>query len=189
MSKLSVQTGLTHPQPSPLAGRAGERLTRPTAALFFLIVLLCLSAIAAKRPPVAASRLTIINKSGLPVAVQLKARSQSCLNNCDSLDGAFYYLSVPAGDREVPAVKTFDIQQDTYGMQLYYIESYDPVYGYDCGTPKANALIARRDIRLVVLPCGQTPPNVGEPGLRKFLPTPVQERYFFDKYWLTRLVY
>jgi hypothetical protein len=157
--------------------------------LLLWVGLLALAALAAKRPPIQTSPLTIINKSGKEVAVQLKARSQSCVNSCDTLEGAFYYLRVPKGDRDRPASKTFNIEQDTYSMQLFYLETYDPVYGYDCNTARPNALIARREVRLVVLPCGETPPNVGEPGMRKYLPNSVRNRAIFDKYWLDRLVY
>jgi hypothetical protein len=77
-------------------------------------------------------------------------------------------------------------------MQLFYIETYDPVYGFKCGTPKPNAMNAARNIRLTVLPCDfrMGPKQIGEPSMRKYLPFSVAEyAIIYQKYWLTRLVY
>ncbi len=152
-------------------------------------VLLAFLSIAAKKPPIEDIQLTIINKSGMKIAVQLQAESQECVNRIGSIEGNFYYLRVPAGDRGNPAVKVFDIEKDTYRMQLFYLETYDPVYGFECGSTQPNALIAGHNLRLVVLPCHEQPINVGEPGMRKYLPNAVESKAFWDKYWVTRLVY
>lgn len=143
----------------------------------------------AKKSPTETVRLNIINKSNFEIAIQLNAKSQECVNQCGSSEGNFYYLRVPTGDRQTPAAKTFEIEKNTYTMQLFYLETYDPVYGYQCGSAQPNALVAGRNLRLVVLPCGEQPGNVGEPGLRKYLPTTVKSKLFFDQYWLTRLIY
>ncbi len=159
--------------------------------ILIIITLLSLLLISADRPT-DTIRLTIINKSGMDIAVQLRSRTIEAINSKDVLRGEFYYLPVAEGSREAPNVKVFDIQQDTYAMQLLYVETYDPVYGYECTTPAPNTLIARNNIRLVVLPCGfnPRPQAVGERTMRKYLPYPVKEyAKFFQKYWLTRLVY
>lgn len=159
--------------------------------ILILITLLSLLLISADRPK-DTIRLTIINKSGMDIAIQLRSRTFEAINSKDVFRGEFYYMPVAEGTREAPNVKAFDIQRDTYAMQLLYVETYDPVYGYKCTTPAPNSLIARNNIRLVVLPCGFTPQpmTVGERTMRKYLPFPVKElAKFYQKYWLTRLIY
>lgn len=159
--------------------------------ILILISLLALLLIGADRP-VDTIQFTVINKSGMDIAIRLKAQDMECANSKDIIRGEFYYLTILKGDREQPNVKIFDIQKDTYAMQLFYIETYDPVYGFKCGTPQPNALQAARNLRLTVLPCDFTPSpkQVGEPSMWKYLPFSVKEYGFiFQRYWLTRLVY
>ncbi len=156
-----------------------------------LISLITLLLIGADRP-MDTVRLTVINKSEMDIAIQLRSEDRECSNSKDIIKGEMYYLPVPAGDKMTPEVKVFDIQQDTYGMQLYYISTYDPVYGFKCETPLPNGLIARRNIRLTVLPCTYTlgPKQVGEPSMRKYLPFPNKiYGILFQRYWLNRLIY
>jgi hypothetical protein len=156
-----------------------------------MISLLTLLLISADRP-VDTIRFTVINKSGMDIAIQLRANDYENIFSKDILRGELYYLTILEGDREHPNFKIFDIQKDTYVMQVYYIETYDPVYGFKCATPAPNPMIAQRNIRLVVLPCDFTPgpKQVGEPSMRKYLPFSVaQYAILFEKYWLTRLVY
>jgi hypothetical protein len=160
-----------------------------TKRFLLVAVFLAFLSIAAKKPPDEDIQLTIINKSELEIAAQLQAESHECVNQRGSIEGNFYYLRVPAGDQENPAIKVFDIEKDTYRMQLFYLETYDPVYGFECGSTQPNALIAGHNLRLVVLPCNEQPGNVGEPGMRKYLPNPVSSKAFWDQYWLTRLIY
>jgi hypothetical protein len=159
--------------------------------ILIFISLLSILLIGADRP-IDTIRLTIVNKSGMDIAIRLRSQDTEAINSKDVLKGEFYYLPVSEGGREEPTIKVFDIQKDTYVMQLLYVETYDPVYGYECTTPAPNALIARNNIRLVVLPCGFTPQPfaVGERTMRKYLPFPVKAyAKLFQKYWLTRLVY
>ncbi len=156
-----------------------------------ILSLLTLLLIGADRP-VDTIRLTIINKSGMEIAIQLRSQDQECATSKDVIRGEFYYLSMLEGDQNVPAVKAFDIQKDIYGMQLFYLETYDPVYGFKCVTPTPNALIAQRNIRLVVLPCDFTmsPKQVGEPSMRKYIPYPNKiNAILYQKYWVTRLIH
>jgi hypothetical protein len=137
-------------------------------------------------------RLTVINKSKMDIAIQLKSKDVECANSPEIIRGDFYYLTVLEGDRNVPNTKAFDIQRNTYAMQMFYLETYDPVYGFKCKTPSPNALIAQRNIRLVVLPCDFTPgpKAVGEPSMRKYLPFSVKQyALLYQKYWLTRMIY
>jgi hypothetical protein len=150
-------------------------------AWLMLLVLLIISA----DEPVKLIKLTLINKAEIPVAVQLIGQSDN---------DYYYYLQVPEGDREDPQERTFTIASDYYNMQVYYVETYDPVYGFDCQPTMRNELRAVRNIRVVFLPCSLTGmrfgdpdktdlngdgypdfqlPNFGEPSMRKYLPYPV----------------
>ncbi len=163
----------------------------PMKKIYALISLLALILIGADRPT-DTIRLTIINKSGMDIAIQLRSRDYECANSKDIVKGDFYYLTVLGGDREEPTVKAFDIQKNDYGMQLFYIQTYDPVYGYKCRMPAPNALVAARNLRLTVLPCDFTPSpkQIGEPSMFKYLPFPVKQYgIIFQRYWLTRLVH
>jgi hypothetical protein len=161
---------------------------RETWFLIFL-VMASLLLMGAGRSPAATARLTIINKSGMEIAVQLNGQAHTCANQCDEIQGLSYYLLVSKGDKEKPAWRVIDIEKNTYQMRVFYMETYDPVYGFKCQDPGPNGLIAMHDQRLVVLSCDQAPPNIGEPGLRKYLPFPVGPLPFRDAYWYTRLVY
>lgn len=150
------------------------------------IAFLSLLALAGSKP-LDVIRFTVVNKSGMEIAIQLRGQDQVCMNCAETKTGQIYYLPVLEGDRDTPVEKTFVIERATYGMQLYYLETWDPVYGFKCGTPRPNALLARRNLRLTVLPCDFTPGNVGEPGMRKYLPYPIPQH--FRRYWITRVVY
>lgn len=143
--------------------------------------------------PVDLIRLTIINKAEMDIAVQLNAVPKVCCNMADVEQGQFYYLPVPEGTKEQPTVKVYTIERDTYLMRLYYLETYDPVYGFKCDPTLPNTMIAGRNLRVVVLPCGQIPRNpkaVGEGSMWKYLPYPIPSlSVFFSDYWKTRLIY
>lgn len=138
-------------------------------------------------------RLTVINKSEMEVAVQLSAIPQICVNKAEVVQGEFYYLRVPKGTKETPSSKEFTIRKDTYSMRVFYLETYDPVYGFKCNPTLPNMLQANRNLRVVVLPCGQVPRNpraVGEGSMWKYLPYPVPDlAEFFTDYWKSRLIY
>jgi hypothetical protein len=108
--------------------------------------------------------------------------------------GEFYYLPVEEGSKEKPTIKAFDIEKNTYTMNLYYISTYDPVYGFKCDPTAPNPLIAGRNLRVVVLPCNTLPKPrpgiVGEGSMWKYLPFPVEAyTIFLTDYWKTRLIY
>lgn len=142
--------------------------------------------------PVDPIRLTIINKSDMDIAVQLQGITKVCCNKSDTQKGEFYYLRVAAGSRALPTTKTFIIERDTYTMQMFFIQTWDPVYGFKCDSTVPNVLTAGRNLRLVVLPCGELPKPcaVGEPSMWKYIPYPVPElSRIFNPFWRSRLIY
>lgn len=154
--------------------------------------------------PVELIHFTIINKSESDIAIQLNAIPKVCCNVADTVKGEFYYLPVEEGSREAPTVKIYHIAKDSYLMRLFYLSTYDPVYGYKCDPTVPNRLSAGRNLRLVVLPCNQLPigtqtifgqkvPNgarVGEPSMWKYLPFPVPDlARVFNNYWKDRFIY
>ncbi len=141
-----------------------------------LIALLALVTVAADK--VRTFRLTVINKSEKPIAIRLFGTED---------EDHLYYLNIPEGSRDVPQVSEFDIASDFYNMQLYFIETWDPIYGFSCRQPLPNILVMARNVRIVVLPCNQTPGNPGEPSMRKYLPYPVFGK--LHRYWIYRYIY
>ena len=159
--------------------------------IFYLLPILTLLLIGMKQGR-ETIEFTIINKAGRDIAISLKGKDWPCVNQCDTSKGEIYYFAIPAGDNDHPSAKRFEIEKNTYGMQLYYIQTWDPVYGLKCPIPKANALMANRDLRLTVLPCDQTPNNkgIGEPTMWKYIPYGLSKpNPLLNKYWFTRLIY
>jgi hypothetical protein len=103
-------------------------------------------------------KFTIVNKSGLALEVSLTG----------ACDENVYYLRVPEGDRALPMVKDFTIVPDTYKVQPYYVQIWDPVYGYDCSDPSAKQIDISHNTRVVIAECDRTLPNSGEPSMVKF---------------------
>lgn len=115
-------------------------------------------------------RFTVINKSEVDIGIRLINREKE-LN---------YYLTVPEGDKEFPGEKEFTIEPAIYEMQVFYKETYDPVYGY----PKCQGLVmparlyALHNIKLTFDKCFMPPAGKGEPGNMKFwLWKPWRTRY------------
>jgi hypothetical protein len=161
--------------------------------ILYLLPLLTLLLIGAKKP-IDVIELTIINKAGRDIAISLKGKDWVCYNKCDTRKGEIYYLTVPAGINDTPSIKSFEIEKNTYGMQLYYIQTWDPVYGLKCPIPSPNSLAANRNLRVTVLPCDETPnacnKAAGEPTMWKYLPYPVAKlNPFLNPYWKSRLIY
>lgn len=174
--------------------------------LIWLLPLLALFIMGGSKP-LQLVRFTVINKSGSEIAIQLNAVPQVCCNKADTVEGEFYYLPIEKGTREVPVVKVFTINKDTYNMWLFYISTYDPVYGFKCNPTVPNRLTAARNLRLVVLPCDQLPTGpsvelpfgtittgkrVGEPSMWKYIPFPVPDLAqapFFNNFWKDRYIY
>jgi hypothetical protein len=103
--------------------------------------------------------LTVVNKSSSKLAVQLTGVSNTC---------CFYYLQVPKGTTERPAMQTFTIATGKYKIEGFYLQLWDPVYGYKCGDPGTTKMSAFRDMRLIFTRCNYKAPNMGEPSMMKF---------------------
>lgn len=145
--------------------------------LTFMIIIVALGTIGAKEPG-KLMRFTVINKFELPIGIQLISQNDSNI---------YYYLTIPAGSRADPTEKTFTLTRDEYAMQVYYIETYDPVYGYQCSRPLPARMNATRNIRLVFNDCNQQPPNPGEPSMLKFWPS--TGPLYWMRYWRCRYIY
>lgn len=114
------------------------------------ILLLALSALGAKN--FRTVRVTIVNKSGMPVEVSMTGRVQEMT----------YYVRLPEGDRTSPTEAVVDVVPDDYSFKIYYVELWDPVYGTECGEGSNAATVTHR-MRLNVLECTNKTPNNGEP--------------------------
>jgi hypothetical protein len=108
--------------------------------------------------PLRTVRITVINKSGMPVDVRLTGK------NLEKI----YYLRLPEGDRTAPVEVFADILPDQYAFEIFYIELWDPVYGSKC-TEGTNSADVTHSTRLTVLECSNKTPNNGEPpGILKY---------------------
>ena len=124
-----------------------------------LILLLALATlVSAGAAPARLARLTVVNKSGRAVEIRLTGVEL----------GASYYLHVPLGIRESPQEQVFTVVRDRYSSTLYYVELWDPVYGYSCAS-KSQTLDLVRNVKVIVLECDRRVPNRGEsPSLIKY---------------------
>jgi hypothetical protein len=131
-----------------------------TLIALVLISLLSVTLLTAFYPPYY-GELTIINKSGVKLGIQLVDPQD---------DENIYFLTIEKGDRLEPQEKTFEIRPATYGMVVYYMETWDPVYGYPkCGgLVLKSKLIASGKQKLVFTECTRLPRNNGEQKMRKF---------------------
>jgi hypothetical protein len=98
--------------------------------------------------PTTIVRLTIINKSGYDVYMKLEG---------SAVTQGFYYLTVPAGDRDVPTVKVFTIMTDLYSRTTWQCN----------GAKSTGTLIVDGNLRLTFTPCGEA--SCGFPGGYDFL--------------------
>ena len=115
-----------------------------------IILLLALTSLGANR--MRTVRVTVINKSGMPVDVRMTGKYQEKI----------YYLRLPEGDRSSPTEGVVDVIPDDYAFEIFYIELWDPVYGSECGEG-SNMADVTHSTRLTVLPCADSIPNNGEP--------------------------
>ncbi len=103
-----------------------------------LLVLLAIlaSTLLTAATPTTIVRLTIINKSGYDVYMKLEG---------SAVTKAFYYLTVPSGDRTSPTVKVFTIQSDLYKRTTWQCN----------GVKSSGTLLVTGNIRLDFTPCGE----------------------------------
>jgi hypothetical protein len=109
-------------------------------------------------------RLTIVNKSGVELFIHL----DNLATNYE--DDVTYSLTIPEGNHETPTVKEFTIYREVYDVQVYYVENWDPVYGYTiCANSTGKTqLNAKRQHRWVFTECSRESPRPGEPTMEKF---------------------
>jgi hypothetical protein len=102
----------------PLFGRKNQLMLKK------ILLLLSLFAFAASGATSYTNqrRLTVTNRSGMDIAVGLQGVQE----------GEFYYLQVPEGTSTFPTVRDFTLIRDVYAATIYFIEAYDPVYGFQC---------------------------------------------------------
>jgi len=86
--------------------------------------------------PTTIVRLTIINKSGYDVYMKLEG---------SAVTQAFYYLTVPSGDRDNPTVKVFTVMSDLYKRTTWQCN----------GAKSSGTLAVDGNIRLTFTPCGE----------------------------------
>lgn len=130
------------------------------ALVLVLLSVLSLSFLTAFEPAPRA-QITIVNKSGVKLGIQL-IDPQDKENQ--------YFLTIEKGDRAEPQEKTFEIKPAMYSMIVFYMETWDPVYGYPTcgGSVLRSRLWARGKQRIVFTRCGVPPVDPGEPKMMKF---------------------
>ncbi len=132
-----------------------------------ILAFLVLASISAGALPTRLVRLKIINKSGRGIELSLSGKNLEY----------FYYLRIPAGNRLMPAEQIFTIVPDTYASTLYYVELWDPVYGYQCSS-KSQTLDISRNVEVTVLECDRSPANAGEtPAIVKYGGRSIRRRH------------
>ncbi len=159
----------------------------PAVLIASILALMLVSA-----EPIELIRLTIINKSKMEIAIQLTGLTTPCVTKNDRSQPRFYYLPVPEGSKDLPNAKVYTIERNTYAMRVFYLETYDPVYGFKCFQPAVNMIKATRNMRVVIGECKALPINGGEPSMRKYLPYALKiskDLPFVKRYWLTRFIY
>jgi hypothetical protein len=104
-------------------------------SLLILIAILASSLLVAAIPTKMV-RLTIINKSGYDVYMKLEG---------SAVTEAYYYLTIPAGDRDAPTIKVFTIMEDVYTRTTWQCD----------GAKSTGNLVVDGNLRLTFVPCGQ----------------------------------
>jgi len=133
--------------------------------LLVLTVMLISAFLMASGPRLKIVTLTVINKSGNEILMKLEG---------SDLGKQFYYLTIPAGDKEWPTVKVFTVLEDVYQRTTWYGEG-DNV---GCtGLESSGVLVMDRANRLVFTYCYGPPMrddpvagraiNAGEPSMEK----------------------
>jgi hypothetical protein len=132
-----------------------------TKKLLLVLALLSLVLVGAYPQPAKLIRLTVVNRSGLPIEIGLTG---SLVNKYDQHNS--YYLRIQKNDPRGDLIREFTIIPDKYSMKFYYVELWDPVYGTHCSTA-SQSIEAYHNTRVVVPVCTIAPPNRGEPSMVK----------------------
>ena len=141
--------------------------------ILVLLIVVAMVLTMAIAPKLRLSRLTVINKSGGPIAIRLAPNT--------SESQATYFLNIRSGDKEFPETAVFTVQQNKYKLTTYFYKE-TIVDGYVVSKPictlwdypnleyKAPEVDLTRNVRLVVLPCNQQaePKSFGESYFWKY---------------------
>ncbi len=150
--------------------------------IIMLVIMIALPMMANVPAPMAGSlatkTLTIVNKSGGPIAVKLVPAT--------SVNEGFLYVEVPSGTKEVPFTQAFSVVANEYYFFVYY---WKEVHKYDSSSSTmkvsktqqcllgedsdfyydAPIIDLTKNYKRVILPCnGPEPTNYGEPNMDKF---------------------
>ncbi len=101
-----------------------------------ILLAIVLSTMLMAAVPTKMVRLTVINKSGYDVYIKLTG---------SAVTDAFYYLTIPSGDRDAPTIKVFTIMSDLYDRETWQCD----------GVKSSGILIVDGNIRLTFTPCGE----------------------------------
>ena len=112
-----------------------------------LLLLFCIGALPAYTRLV---EVVIVNQSGMDIEISLSGNEKE----------KQYYLRIPTGTQDAPTEKTFEVVADSYQATLYYVELWDPVYGYSCNS-KSQTIDANHKVKIMVFACDK---NVSKPG-------------------------
>jgi len=102
--------------------------------LSVLILLVIVASLLVAAIPTKMLKLTIINKSGSDVYMKLEG---------SSLTDAYYYLTIPSGDRDEPVVKVFTVMSDVYSRTTWQCN----------GLESSGGLVMDGNTRLTFSPC------------------------------------
>jgi hypothetical protein len=130
--------------------------------LVLTFALLSLLLVATCPKPNKLIRLTVVNKSGLPVEIGLTGNSIINQYNQHTV----YYLRIQKNDPRGDTIREFTIVPDKYSVKVYYVELWDPVYGTRCGS-LSQSVEAYHNTRIIIPVCTIRPPNKGEPSIVK----------------------
>ncbi len=132
-----------------------------TKKALLVLTLLGLLLVGACPKPARLVRLTVVNKSGLPIEINMTGSVIDKYNNKNQ-----YYLRLQKNDPRGSLIREFTVTPDKYSMQFYYIELWDPVYGYKCKSASQTIEIFH-NTRVTVPDCKYQSANPGEPSMVK----------------------
>jgi hypothetical protein len=132
-----------------------------TRKILLVLALLSLLSVGSYQKPTKLIRLTVVNKSGLPIEIGLTGTLVDKYNQHIT-----YYLRLQKNDPRGDMVREFTIFPDKYTMKFYYVELWDPVYGPRCKSATLT-VEAYHNVRVLVPDCKYSPPNRGEPSMTK----------------------
>ena len=115
--------------------------------ILMLVSIVALLLVGACPIPTRLVRLTLVNRSPDRVAVQLTGLDVTT---------SFYYLTLPKSVAGQPVEKTFTIMSQRYSAEIFYLEIYDPVYGFKCSQNPSSNVTASHNLRFIILKCGST---------------------------------